>query len=136
MTSFAVRYAAARGQSAYVLFGSDDQIFNTTRATLSFALDGNGDARSNSIEVPKGDRVRDYRSRIASLKPNFIEVAQRNPASVGAGISPRHVVIAMQSLRYRRVDRFTLPDGRHAELWYRRQPTLMQTAARVVAPRR
>jgi 4-amino-4-deoxy-L-arabinose transferase-like glycosyltransferase len=136
MTSFAVGYASERGQAAYVLFATDDAIFNTTRATLSFALAGNSAARSSSFPVEAGDHVSDYRSRIANLKPNFVEVEQRNQVSGAAAITPSHVVLAIRSLNYRRVYRFRLPDGREAALWYRRQPTLNDLRATAAVPRR
>jgi hypothetical protein len=125
VTSFANRYAFERGQTPYVLFGSDDQIFNTTRANLANALSGNNGARSDFIEVdPGGDRVNYYRARLEYLRPNFVEIAQHPPVGGSAGLTPRYVAIAAQSLDYRRVYGFALPDGRRASLWYRRQPTL------------
>jgi hypothetical protein len=124
VTTFADRFARDRGQTPYVLFGSDDQIFNTTRADLANALSGNNAARSSFIEPdPDGDRISYYRSRLNYLKPNFIEVAQRPPTGA-AQITPQYVVSAARALHYRRVYEFTLPDGRHASLWYRQQRSL------------
>lgn len=122
VTTFASRYAADRGQTPYVVFASDDGIFNTTRADLANALSGFRRARSSFIEGdPGGDRVSYYRGRLEYLKPNFVEIAQPHPASGPPGITPRAVAIAAESLHFRRVYEFRLPDGRRASLWYRRQ---------------
>jgi 4-amino-4-deoxy-L-arabinose transferase-like glycosyltransferase len=132
LTSFASRYAAERGQTPYIVFGSDDPIFNTTRATLTNALSGNDGARSNFIELDAGgDRVAYYRDRLDYLKPNFVEIAQRPLVGSSAGITPRYVAEAVRLLRYRPIYRFTLPDHRRASLWYREQESLTLPDRRV-----
>jgi hypothetical protein len=129
LTTFASRYASDRRQTPYVVFGSDDQIFNTTRADLSNALSGTNGARSAVMEIqPGSDQVSYYRRQLESLKPNFVEIAQRPPVGGSVEITPRNVLVAAQSLNYRHVYGLTLPDGRRASLWYRLQPTLAEAA--------
>jgi len=128
VTAFARRYALERGETPYLVFGSDDQIFNTTRADLANALSGDNGARSSFIEGdPHGDRVSYYRGRLELLRPNFVEIAQHQPTTGLSGITPRHVEAAARSLHYRWVYAFTLPDGRRASLWYREQAMLART---------
>jgi hypothetical protein len=128
VTTFARRYAFERDQTPYVVFGSDNQIFNTTRADLANALSGNVGARTSFIERdPNGDRVSYYRRRLEYLKPNFVEIAQHDPATGPTGITPGHVATALQALHYRRVYESTLPDGQRASLWYHGQPALSRT---------
>jgi 4-amino-4-deoxy-L-arabinose transferase-like glycosyltransferase len=127
MTTFAARYAAKRGQIPYIVFGTDDAIFNATRASLVNALSGNTGARSGMIEVdPGSDLVGYYRSRLEFLKPNFVEIAEPHRIGGVALITPQRMATAAQSLHYRRIYRFTLPDGRRGTLWYREQRTLRQ----------
>jgi len=128
VTTFAYRYASKRGQTPYLVFASDNQIFNTTRADLANALSENVGARTSFIERdPNGDRVSYYKDRLEYLKPNFVEIAQHDPATGPTGITPQHVATALQSLHYRRVHEFTLPDGSGASLWYHGQPALSRT---------
>lgn len=125
VTTFAHGYASKRHERLYLVFGSDNQIFNTTRADLANALSGFVGARSSFIERdPDRDRVSYYTQRLEYLKPNFVEIAQHEPGAGAAGISPRRVITALESLHYRRVDEFTLPDGRAASLWYHEQSAL------------
>jgi hypothetical protein len=128
LTTFTGRYASERSQIPSVVFGSDDQIFNTTRYELAEALWPNHAAHSNFIGVgADSDRVSYYRARLEYLKPNFVEIAQHRPRRGVTGITQRYVTVAVRSLRYRQVYRFRLPDGRQAGLWYRQQPTLVRS---------
>lgn len=128
VTTFARRYASERGQTPYLVFASDNQIFNTTRADLANALSGSVGARTSFIERdPKGDRVAYYARRLEYLRPNFVEIAQHDPAGRTAGITPERVATALRSLHYRRVYLFALPDGHRGSLWYRRQPALSRS---------
>jgi hypothetical protein len=128
VTTFAYRYASKRGQTPYLVFASDNQIFNTTRADLANALSGNAGARASFIERdPNGDRAGYYARRLEYLKPNLVEIAGHDPATDPAAITPRHVANALQALHYRRVYEFALPDGQRGSLWYHAQPALSRT---------
>lgn len=136
--SFMVRYASARGQTPYIVFGSDDAIFNVTRFDLVDALWLKSGTRWGFVEIPGSDSVGYYRARLEALEPNFVEMAGHARRSDHLRITQRYVMIAAKSLGYERVYRFRLPDGRFASLWYRRQPTLISSFAprrRIVASR-
>ena len=127
VTTFAHRFASERGQNAHLVFASDNQIFNTTRADLTNALSGYVGARTSFIERdPHGDRVSYYTRRLEYLRPNLVEIAGHDPATGPAGITPGHVKAALQSLHYRLVYEFTLPDGQRASLWYHVQSLLVR----------
>ncbi len=119
-TGWMIRYAERRGERPFVLFGSDDELFNDTRISLADALWFHRGVDVAFMGVGQ-DRAEWYRAKLRALGTNFLETADAGPDP--ASITPAEVERSARRLGYRMVRTLRLPDGRKARFWWLAQPS-------------
>lgn len=118
LTGWMVRYAGARGERPYVVFGSDHELNNDTRIGLAAALWFDEPVLYDFIGLSGGDEVETYREKLAERDNNFLETA--DPGSTpDSRISRAKVEQAARAAGFRRVKSFRMPDGGTTWLWWR-----------------
>jgi 4-amino-4-deoxy-L-arabinose transferase-like glycosyltransferase len=118
LTGWMVRYADARGERPYVVFGSDHELHNDTRIGLAAALWYREPVLYDFLGLSGGDEVETYREKLAERENNFL-VTTDPGSEPDSRMSRGKVETAARETGFRRVGSFAMPDGGTTWLWWR-----------------
>lgn len=120
VTASIAAYASARHQSAYVVVGSNNQLFNQTWISLADALWVHGHVFALWIGLkPPGPAIAAYRGLLAGWPANFVVTTQPGPEP--DPFDHREIEKAATSLGYREVEKFRTPAGQEVWVWWKSQ---------------
>jgi 4-amino-4-deoxy-L-arabinose transferase-like glycosyltransferase len=115
-------FSDAHHVSPVVAFASRDQLFNTNTVALEgFLGSGQTIATSQLLTTRGGDRVAAYREQLSAPRygePNLFVTVDPSPSEYRPQVTQAYAVGAAASLGFEPVHAFTLPDGRHGEIWW------------------
>jgi hypothetical protein len=124
--AFVLAYAAHRGGPAVVTFASRDPLFNTNTLQLAGELWFRQVVGRNQLISNGGlNTVPAMRAQLERIPPGAASFMISLPNSAGGFVPPvdqRLAQKAATSLGFVVIQHFTLPDGRHGTLWWRRPP--------------
>ena len=119
LSTFAYRWAQARGTEPRLALGFDDLIFSNTRVLLGAELAL--DRRLQGVFLkpfPHGDTAASYRQQLRETRTNLLVTGVRKPGvRPGIVVTRSAVEAAARSLGFRPLRRFRLPDGRPIVVW-------------------
>lgn len=119
VAAYAIDLATAHGRQPYVVFASQNRLFNTNSVGLMgrVALDSRIDF-GQLQSIKHGDSIPAYRRSLASTLQNILVTVDPSPGDFQPSVTQAYCESAARSLGFQFVKSFRLPDGREARVWW------------------